>query len=146
MIMKAEGLWTGLDGSVWFVASRGDGPNAEDEGDRSAAVHAGQIWRLDPDDRTIELVVIFPAGSPYDGPDNITAGPHGFLLACTDGEDDQWLVGINEEGGTFPFALNPKDDAEFAGATFSPDGDTLFTNIQGEPSVSFAITGPWRRG
>jgi uncharacterized protein len=33
-----------------------------------------------------------------------------------------------------------------AGATFSPDGDTLFVNIQGEPSVTFAITGPWRRG
>ena len=31
------------------------------------------------------------------------------------------------------------------GATFSPDGDTLFANIQGEPSVTFAITGPWRR-
>jgi secreted PhoX family phosphatase len=144
-IMKAEGLWTGLDGSVWFVASRGDGPNAEDEGDRSAAVHAGQIWRIDPEGRTIELVVLFPAGSPFDGPDNITAGPHGFLLACSDGEDDQWLVGITEDGGTFPFALNPKDDAELAGATFSPDGDTLFANIQGEPAVTFAITGPWRR-
>jgi secreted PhoX family phosphatase len=145
-IMKAEGLWTGLDGSVWFVSSRGDGPNAEDEEDRTAAVHAGQIWRIDPEDKTIELVVIFPAGSPYDGPDNITAGPHGFLLACSDGEDDQWLVGITEDGGTFPFALNPKDDSEFAGATFSPDGATLFVNIQGEPSVTFAITGPWRRG
>ena len=74
-IMKAEGLWTGLDGSVWFVSSRGDGPNAEDEEDRSAAVHAGQIWRIDPEDKTIELVVLFPAGSPFDGPDNITAGP-----------------------------------------------------------------------
>jgi uncharacterized protein len=144
-IMKAEGIWTGHDGSIWFVSSRGDGPNAEDEEDRSAAVHAGQIWRYDPGDQTIELVVLFPAGSPFDGPDNLTAGPHGFLLACTDGEDDQWLVGITEDGGTFPFALNPKDDAEFAGATFSPDGDTLFVNIQGEPSVTFAVTGPWRR-
>ena len=89
--------------------------------------------------------MLFPAGSPFDGPDNITAGPHGFALACTDGEDDQWLVGINEDGGTFPFALNPADDAEFAGATFSPDGDTLFVNIQGEPAVTFAIRGPWRR-
>jgi secreted PhoX family phosphatase len=61
-IMKAEGLWTGLDGSVWFVSSRGDGPNAEDEEDRTAAVHAGQIWRIDPEDKTIELVVIFSSG------------------------------------------------------------------------------------
>lgn len=143
-IMKAEGVWTGLDGSVWFVSSRGDGPDAEDEEDRTAAVHSGQIWRYDPHAGTIELVVLFPKGSPFDGPDNITAGPHGFLLACTDGEDDQWLVGIDEDGDTFPFALNAKDDAEFAGATFSPDGDTLFANIQGEPAFTLAITGPWR--
>ena len=143
-IQKAEGVWTGLDGNIWFVSSRGDGPDAEDEEDRSAAVHSGQIWRYDPRSQTIELVVMFPAGSPFDGPDNITVGPHGFALACTDGEDDQWLVGINDEGGTFPFALNPNGDDEFAGATFSPDGDTLFVNIQGSPALTFAITGPWK--
>jgi uncharacterized protein len=137
-------LWTGLDGSVWFVSSRGDGPTAEDEEDRSAGEHAGQIWRLDPRAETIELVVRFAKGTPYDGPDNITAGPHGFLIACTDGEDDQWLVGLDEAGNTFEFARNAKDDAEFAGATFSPDGDTLFVNIQGAPAQTFAITGPWR--
>jgi uncharacterized protein len=142
-IMKAEGVWTGVDGDIWFVSSRGDGPGAEDEEDRTAALHAGQIWRYDPRAQTMELVVLFPGGSPFDGPDNITAGPHGFALACTDGQDDQYLVGINDGGGTFPFALNPKDDAEFAGATFSPDGDTLFVNIQGSPALSFAITGPW---
>jgi secreted PhoX family phosphatase len=41
-------------------------------------------------------------------------------------------------------------DAELAGATFSPDGSTLFVNIQGgaEPGsgLTAAITGPWRRG
>jgi secreted PhoX family phosphatase len=144
-IMKAEGVWTGLDGSIWFVASRADGPDAEDEEDRTVAVHAGQIWRFDPRAQTMELVVLFPGGSPFDGPDNITAGPHGFALACTDGEDDQWLVGITDDGGTFPFALNAQDDAEFAGATFSPDGDTLYVNIQGSPALTFAISGPWRR-
>lgn len=144
-IMKAEGLWTGHDGSVWFVASRADGPDAEDEEDRTVAVHSGQIWRFDPRAQTMELVVLFPGGSPFDGPDNITVGPHGFALACTDGEDDQYLVGVTDDGGTFTFALNALDDAEFAGATFSPDGDTLYVNIQGAPAVTFAITGPWRR-
>ncbi|HMJ15227.1 MAG TPA: alkaline phosphatase PhoX, partial [Polyangiaceae bacterium] len=47
-IQKAEGVWTDADGSIWFVSSRGDGPLAEDEEDRSAGVHSGQIWRLDP--------------------------------------------------------------------------------------------------
>ena len=32
--------------------------------------------------------------------------------------------------------------SEWAGATFSPDGKTLFVNIQ-TPGVTFAITGPW---
>jgi hypothetical protein len=35
-----------------------------------AGEHAGQIWRYDPRSQKIELVVIFPAGSPFDGPDN----------------------------------------------------------------------------
>jgi secreted PhoX family phosphatase len=145
-IQKAEGVWTGLDGEIWFVSSRGDGPDAEDPEDVSAAVHAGQIWRYDPHRQTMELVVIFPAGSTFDGPDNITAGPHGFALACTDGEDEQWLVGITDDGGTFAFAKNPVGDDEFAGATFSPDGQTLYVNIQGSPARTFAIWGPWSRG
>jgi secreted PhoX family phosphatase len=145
-IQKAEGVWTGLDGEIWFVSSRGDGPDAEDEEDRSAAVHSGQIWKYDPRRQTIELVVILPGGSPFDGPDNITVGPHGFAVMCTDGEDDQWLVGITDDGGIFPFAKNPAGDDEFAGATFSPDGNTLFVNIQGSPALTFAIHGPWGRG
>jgi len=144
-IQKAEGVWTGNDGTIWFVSSYGGGPTPEDPEDVSAAAHCGQIWRYDPRNETIELVVIFAPGSPFDGPDNITAGPHGFALACTDGEDDQWLVGINDEGGTFPFALNAFSDDEFAGATFSPDGETLFVNIQGNPALTLAIYGPWRR-
>nr|MBA3847962.1 DUF839 domain-containing protein [Planctomycetota bacterium] len=31
----------------------------------------------------------------------------------------------------------------FAGACFSPDGTTLFVNIQ-SPTTTIAITGPWR--
>jgi len=145
-IQKAEGTWAGRDGSIWFVSSRGDGPDAEDEEDRSAAVHSGQIWRYDPDNETIELVALFPKGTPYDEPDNITVGPHGFAIACTDGDDDQWLVGINEEGRVFPFGFNALNEEEFAGATFSPDGRTLFVNLQGPPGLTFAIWGPWRNG
>jgi secreted PhoX family phosphatase len=142
-IRKAEGVWAGLDGSIWFVASYAEGPDAKDPDDATAAAHSGQIWRLDPLRQTIELVALFPTGSRFDGPDNITAGPHGFALACTDGEDDQWLVGINDAGDTFPFALNVLNDTELAGATFSPSGETLFVNIQ-DPGMTLAIWGPWR--
>ena len=34
---------------------------------------------------------------------------------------------------------------EFAGVTFSPDGQTLFVNIQSSRGMSFAIWGPWPR-
>ena len=93
----------------------------------------------------MELVVLFEHGVGYDGPDNITVGPHGFALACSDGEDDQWMVAITDDGSVYPFAYNPFSDDEFAGATFSPDGQTLFVNIQGAPALTFAIWGPWRR-
>jgi uncharacterized protein len=145
-IPKAEGAWQALDGAIYFVSSRGDGPDAEDEEDRSAAVHSGQIWRYDPFDQAIELCVIFHPGTPLDEPDNITAGPHGFAVACTDGGGDQYLIGISDSGGVFPFAFNRLNEEEFAGATFSPNGRTLFANLQGPPGLTFAIWGPWRRG
>jgi len=143
-IKKAEGTWTDHEGHIWFVSSYGGGPSAEDPGDVTAVAHAGQIFRYDPRAEVIELVAFFAPGAPYDGPDNITAGPHGFAVACTDGEDDQYLVGISEQGDVFPFAHNAATDDEFAGATFSPDGDTLFVNIQGDPAFTIAIWGPWR--
>ncbi|HTN39608.1 MAG TPA: phosphatase, partial [Asticcacaulis sp.] len=34
--------------------------------------------------------------------------------------------------------------SEWAGVTFSPDGSTLFANIQGN-GVTVAITGPWQK-
>jgi len=141
-MQKAEGIWTGRDGTIWFVGSYGGGPEAEDEEDRSAAAHSGQIWKYDPTTETIELVALFPVGSEFDGPDNITVGPHGFAVACTDGEDSQWLVGITHDGRVFPFGFNALNDTEFAGATFCPDGRTLFVNLQG-PGLTYAIWGPW---
>jgi uncharacterized protein len=144
-IKKAEGTWRDQDGSIWFVSSYAGGPLAEDPEDVTAVAHAGQIWRYDPRSETLELSAILPPGSPYDGPDNITAGPHGFALACTDGEDDQYLIGIDAAGQVFPFAFNTSGDGEFAGATFSPDGSTLFVNIQGNPAFTIAIWGPWQR-
>jgi secreted PhoX family phosphatase len=36
-------------------------------------------------------------------------------------------------------------DSEFCGACWSPDGRTLFVNIQ-TPGITVAITGPWLKG
>jgi hypothetical protein len=61
------------------------------------------------------------------------------------------LIGLNRRGEAFEFAVNVLNDAEFAGATFSPEGDVLFVNIFGDgdlagSGMTCAITGPWRRG
>ena len=52
--------------------------------------------------------------------------------------------------GVFPLALRlrsaegePRFGEEFAGSTFSPDGHTLFVNIQAGAGLTFAIWGPW---
>ena len=65
--------------------------------------------------------------------------------------------GLTMDGFIFDFALNLSNGSEWAGATFSPDGQTLFVNRQGSTSganppapgsegITFAIWGPWRRG
>lgn len=64
-------------------------------------------------------------------------------MACTDGEDDNWLLAIGNDGGVSPLAFNSLSDSEFAGATFSPDGGTLFANIQSD-GLTVAIWGPWQ--
>jgi hypothetical protein len=73
-------------------------------------------------------------------------------------ERDQWIRGLTRSGRIFDFAFNRLNDAEFAGACFSPDGHTLFVNIQGPTrgsptdegvkgeGVTLAIWGPWAKG
>jgi secreted PhoX family phosphatase len=59
------------------------------------------------------------------------------------GEDDnRFLGGITPDGATFPLAKNRLSGDELAGAYFSPDGRTLFANIQ-DPGTTLAIWGPW---
>jgi secreted PhoX family phosphatase len=142
-IQKAEGIWAG-HGAIWFVSSYGGGPDAEEEEDRSAVAHGGQIWRYEPRRDRLELVVRFEQDHEFEGPDNITVSPYGYAVMCTDGEDDrQFLAGVTPGGETFPLAFNRQSNEEFAGACFAPDGRTLFVNVQ-EPGTTFAITGPWR--
>jgi hypothetical protein len=69
-------------------------------------------------------------------------------VLCEDGDDDQYLRGLTQKGQIFDFALNTVpgfEDREFAGATFSSDGATLFVNIL-IPGITFAIWGPWQDG
>jgi secreted PhoX family phosphatase len=80
-----------------------------------------------------------------DAPDNITVSPRGGLAICEDGDGEQFVRGLTQQGRIFDFALNVESDREFAGANFSPDGETLFVNVQ-TPGRTFAIWGPWEDG
>jgi len=141
---KLEGQWF-ADGGVYIVCSF-----ARTE-DGSLNEHDGQVWFLDPKKQTITLTTIFgvnrdPEDSEaVDGPDNITVSPHGGLILAEDGEGKSHLIGVTEQGKSYPLALNRLDDSEWAGPCFNEAGTTLFANIQGDPGRTFAITGPWGR-
>jgi hypothetical protein len=93
-----------------------------------------------------------------DNPDNLTVSPRGGLVLCEDGGGVQFVRGLTPSGEIFDFAVNQLNDAEFAGACFSPDGGTLFVNIQGDTTgsatdpgvraggMTLAIWGPWEKG
>jgi len=132
---RLEGAWYG-DGSIWFVSTSG--------GDAGL----GQVWEFRQrghNDGKLTLVFESPSQELLDAPDNLTVSPQGGLLLCEDGDGTQFMRGLNEDGQIFDFARNDLNESEFAGGTFSPDGETLFVNIQ-SPGISFAITGPWERG
>ena len=74
--------------------------------------------------------------------DNLTMAPWGDLIVCEDTVDHCGLVGIRPDGGQYAIADNPYTDSELAGVCFSPDGKTVFVNIQ-YPGMTLAITGPW---
>ncbi|MEU6817712.1 alkaline phosphatase PhoX [Streptomyces sp. NPDC046860] len=146
---KLEGMWWG-DGGVYVVSSY-----AREE---SPVRHDGQVWFYDPRRRTLTLKVLLgvnpdpSAEGALDGPDNITVSPYGGLVIAEDGEGVQHLFGATDSGRTYPIARNElnigteeaPEYSEFTGVTFSPDGHTLFANIQ-QPGIMLAITGPWKR-
>jgi secreted PhoX family phosphatase len=67
---------------------------------------------------------------------------------CEDTSAVQHIRGLTVDGQIFDFAVNMvpgHERDEFAGATFSPDGETLFVNIQ-RPGITLAIWGEWAAG
>ena len=74
--------------------------------------------------------------------DNLTMAPWGDLVVCEDTAKECGLVGIRPDGSQYLLANNAHSNSELAGACFSPDGQTLFVNIQ-FPGMTVAITGDW---
>jgi hypothetical protein len=117
-------------GEFYFTATDG-GP-----------VGGGQVWRYIPGEEIIELFVESESKNELDMPDNIVVAPFGDLILCEDGDGENFLRGVTPNGELYNFARNALNDSEFAGACFSPDGRTLFVNIQ-TPGITLAIWGAW---
>lgn len=143
VFQRLEGCWYG-EGNVYFNATSGGN------------VGAGQVWSYRPggrDEGTLTLIFESPAREVLESPDNLCVSPRGGLVLCEDGEGEQFMRGLTPQGKIFDFVRTAGPSAETAGACFSPNGRTLFFNIQGGTSAgttlaggTYAIWGPWERG
>ena len=143
MFARGEGMWRGHAGEIYFAATSG------------GAMKKGQIWRYQPSDyegmpeeKTAPgKLNLFVEANGTDGivedADNLTIAPWGDLIVCEDRTTDVVrLVGVTPNGAQYPFAMN-HTNGELAGVCFSPDGSTLFVNIQ-KRGLTLAVTGPWQ--
>ena len=141
MFARGEGMWYGND-AIYFACTNGGG------------ARTGQIWRYIPSQfegttnediypGQLDLFIEPNNSNLLENADNVTVAPWGDLILCEDGLGVQFLVGVTPEGNLYKFGKNSLNDSEFAGVTFSPDGTTLFVNIQ-NPGLTLAITGPFQ--
>ena len=116
---------------------------------------SGQIWAYDPEEQTLTCVFQSPGAAVLDLPDNITHSERGHdrhlrgrprrqLRARADARR-RAVRHRAEPAAAAAHGSAPRFGDEFAGATFSPDGHTLFVNIQASQGMTFAIWGPWGR-
>jgi len=141
-------------GTIYFTSTQGGGEAETEVGPHPVGGFGngfGQVWAYRPLTRTLECVYQSPGQEVLDFPDNVTTSRRGTLVVCEDSSGDNYLRGLTRDGELFDIALNrltsatgtPRFGDEFAGSTFSPDGHTLFVNIQASAGMSFAIWGPW---
>ena len=146
---------------IYFTSTQGGGP--VESGPQTTLGYGrgnGQVWSYDPRSQILTCHYQSPGPATLDFPDNMTArNDRGTVVLCEDGTNDNYVRGLTRDATLFNIALNrtrannPSADGtfasrfneEFAGATFSPDGGTLFVNIQASQAVTFAIWGPWGR-
>jgi secreted PhoX family phosphatase len=159
-----EGCWV-AGGRVWFT----------DKLVSLLPARAGRIWTLHLASMTLKAVFVSHSVQVGNSPDNICVSPKGGVLFCEDGVTggpgdtaqgmEQQLKVLHPNGHSSVFAKHHFNftrqqlDAvgktgatagdlrrtEWAGATFSPDGQVLFVNLY-SPGVTLAITGPWHKG
>jgi len=138
---RGEGMFYGK-GEVYFACTNG------------GQKQYGQIFRYrpSPDEGlpqesqrpgTIELFIESHEIDLLKNGDNLTVAPWGDIVVCEDDGGSSAIIGITPEGKLYKIA-HVGLESELAGSCFSPDGTTLFINVQWNPGQTLAITGPWR--
>ncbi|MFT5144188.1 MAG: secreted PhoX family phosphatase [Rhodothermales bacterium] len=139
-LARAEGIAYG-DGRVFIACTEG-GLNRE-----------GQILRYTPSPfegtdaeadapATLQLYAEPNDTNILENCDNLCMAPWGDVVIAEDASTHPRLSVVTSDGVIRLLGRNAKSNSELAGPTFSPDGTTLFVNIQHE-GVTLAITGPW---
>ncbi len=121
---RTEGIWF-FDGEIYFTATSND-----------------QLFRIKPrgEGGTVELVT-----TDLKSPDNITVAPWGDVIVAEDRKGHCRLRLVKPTGTVTTLARNAyKSGHELAGVCFSPDGSTLFCNLQ-KSGQTVAITGPFQQ-
>jgi len=122
---RTEGIWAS-DRRVYFDCTSG------------GEAQLGQVWEYTPRGRDGDrgrLRLIYESTSEQDlqNPDNVVLVPAtGDVFLQEDGEESQYVRGVNRRGRIYDFAHTLINDSEFCGGCFSPDGRTFFLNQQGQ--------------
>ena len=147
-------------GEIFFTSTQGGG--AAETGPDTVGGYGngpGQVWSYDPKYARLTCRYQSTSSAALELPDNITSrNDRGSIVICEDGPVENYIRRLSRDGELLDIALNqlranvppaaaatPRFAEEFAGATFSPDGETLFVNIQASKGITFAIWGPWGR-
>jgi len=142
------------DGVIYFCSTQGGGTAETSVGPflDGFGNGTGQIWAYNTRSETLQVIYESPGADVLDFPDNVTTSSRGTLVLCEDNINDNYIRGLTLDGKLSDIALNrlvgrsgvARYNDEFAGCTFSPDGHTLFVNIQAGAGMTFAIWGPWQ--
>jgi hypothetical protein len=138
------------NGVVYFTSTQGGGAagGGPDPSEDGWGTGWGQVWAYRIGEQVLQLIYQSSNRATLDFPDNVTTSPRGTLILCEDHDQDNYIRGLSRGGQISSIAVNRMEGRtsdEFAGTTFSADGETLFVNIQASRGLTFAIWGPWQK-
>jgi uncharacterized protein len=127
---RAEGMWIFGD-DVYFTCTSG--------GVRGL----GQVMKLSLDafgGASLSCFAECTDPSVAEKVDSITVSPNGHIVVGEDGDGENHIRFMTNQGNFVDFASTPQD--EICGVCFSPDSSVLFFNLQ-KQGLTLAVSGPF---